>query len=329
MNINGSIPKKITYFFLPEKEVCGGVEWNLGVLSSREKVLPAAAADASDLQNVKNAQFSLRNFKKIIPKSIEVENLPIKNIKLFCLSRKYSSGLQYKILIKDYLLDLKEDVLLDALIKEGTTNGGILNGEYIWAKIGSYTKLIRIGSDLHNMIIASDKRKNMQIIPKKKLEPGGVYQNKKGQLSIYLGPVNTVRYTPSQVKKFQFNQHIVKNHMLFCSIYSHDSSIKIKNTFLNSPDNCRFVIRKDHNFIEKVDYISIPSDAVDKVRKIFIKKIKQNIVDYSNKNKSTYPMMSSNYLEYLFLSLSKLLNVYQVGSKPVDIFDINQYLAFS
>jgi len=158
MYINGSIPKRIVYYHLPEKKIHQGVEWNLDSLNNKENVLPAAVADPLDPKSINNAQNLLKNYQKIIPKSIEVDNKPIKDVKIFSISRRYSSGLQYKILIRGYLLDLKEDVLLDALIKEGATNG-ILNGEYIWAKIGTNTKLVRIGSELYNMIINFENKK--------------------------------------------------------------------------------------------------------------------------------------------------------------------------
>jgi hypothetical protein len=332
MYINGSIPKRIVYYHLPEKKIHQGVEWNLDSLNNKENVLPAAVADPLDPKSINNAQNLLKNYQKIIkiiPKSVEVDNKPIKDVKIFSISRRYSSGLQYKILIRGYLLDLKEDVLLDALIKEGATNG-ILNGEYIWAKIGTNTKLVRIGSELYNMIINFENKKNMKPIPKKQLQVGGLYQNKKGEISIYLGPVNTIKLF-SNNKKFKFNQKLIKNHMLFCSAYSHDNSKKIKKEFLSSPENYRFLIKKDHSLIEKVDYIDLPADIVDKVRKIFIKKMKHHIVEYNNKMMlpgTSYPMMNSNYLEYLYYNISKLLNLHQTGSKPVDIFDINKYLAF-
>lgn len=329
MYINGSIPKRIIYYYLPETKLHQGVEWNFESLNNKENVFPAAVADPLDPRSINNAQGLLRNFKKIIPNSVEDDNKPIKNVKIFSISRKYSSGFQYKILIKDYLLDVKEDVLLDALIKEGATNG-ILNGEYIWAKIGTNTKLVRIGSELYNMILLFQSKKNLKPIPKKELQVGGVYQNIKGEMSVYLGSVNTTRLY-SNNKKFKFNQKLVKNHMLFCNPYTMDNSKKIKKEFLFSPENYKFLIKKNHSLIEKVDYIDLPTDIIDKVRKIFIKKMKNNVVEYNNKimySGSSYPVMNSNYLEYLYYNMSKLLNLYKTGSKPVDIFDINKYLAF-
>jgi hypothetical protein len=84
-------------------------------------------------------------------------NNPITNIRVAGLETRGNGGRAYKVVIDDlYYFDLREDVLLEAMIECGINKGGILNGEYIWVKIRSHMKLIRVGSPLHKEMIKAN-----------------------------------------------------------------------------------------------------------------------------------------------------------------------------
>lgn len=331
MNIAGSIPKKIVYFYLPEKKMLQGVNWGLDYKSRKNKneelVCQASVADPNDAKSLKVAQSLLKGYARPTPTSIEVDNNPIKDIRLFSIKR-YGSSTQIKVVINNYLVDLKDDVLLDALIKEGCKVGGVLPGEYVWAKIGSSTRLVRIDSEIYNLILDYNNKKNMPLIPKKKLEAGGVYKNKRGDVFVFVGFVNTTWYKPfATIKKFNFTNQNIKNGMLFCNLLANEEPSCLNETAYLEADNYRFVVKKEHNLIEKIDQVEIEPDLINKIRLANLKKMKKNIMQFSTENKKS--VINTNYLEYILMSRSRLINLYKVGDSPVELFDVKKYLAFS
>ena len=73
------------------------------------------------------------------------------------------------------------------------TNGivkGILQGEFVWAKVGSEMKLVRIGSVLHSSLIEATKDSKMKKIGQRDLQVGHIYSGKDGRQWIFLGYID-------------------------------------------------------------------------------------------------------------------------------------------
>jgi hypothetical protein len=120
----------------------------------------------------------------------DTPNDPIK-IRIITLEFRGDGGRAYKVVDeKNYCWDLREDVLLDAMIEVGISPGGWVNGEFVWATIGSQMKLIRVGSSLYDSLLEVKSRSLLKKIPAKDLIPGHLYKTANGKEGVFLGFVN-------------------------------------------------------------------------------------------------------------------------------------------
>lgn len=124
----------------------------------------------------------------------ECPNAHIPELELVSLEKRNEGGRAWKVLIgREFYVDLREDVLLDALRNGTGVKDAILKGPFLWCSIAGRLKLVRVGSKLHEAVIAADKRHNAPAAKKSALEVGGIYENKRGERYVYLGQVDTER----------------------------------------------------------------------------------------------------------------------------------------
>lgn len=340
----GSIPEKICYISLEEREFFVGCEWDIDWHNNnnslpscpRIKVLPTFIADNADDKMLKRVAAVAEGYYK--PKRNTsfniVDNTPIRNVKVVSANQIYNA-----VIINNYCVDLQVDVVMDTILQVGIDPGGILKGEYIWAKMGSsQMKLIRVGSELHRLIVEFESKKDIKMIGKKNLEVGGVYQDRRKNQAIFLGYVNTTRYNTLSISKteffqnknyeFKYEMRAIKKAMLFYEVSACDSledSIKKIKTDLPSYS---YPIKKSHKYIEKIDQVDIPNDIIEYLRNKFIRKIKEKIVEYAN-HKAAGNRNAISYLKYEIENQSNYLNLYRFGGEVVEPFDIKKYLIFS
>lgn len=67
----------------------------------------------------------------------------------------------------------------------GRGNGTYFNGEFVWAVMGSQSRIVRVGSKTHQEIVSSQVRREKQ--PIEELEVGGVYRTRKGEDYVLIG----------------------------------------------------------------------------------------------------------------------------------------------
>jgi hypothetical protein len=119
----------------------------------------------------------------------EVTNDPIDTLEIMHIDYRGRGGRAWKVLIDGaYYVDLKEDVLLEALIKGDGVEQGHLKGPFIWASGSGGLRLTRYNSSFHKK---AEKLKELSKIriKAKDLVIGGIYETPAGQRSVYLGPV--------------------------------------------------------------------------------------------------------------------------------------------
>ena len=269
-----------------------------------------------------------------------------------------NGGRAYKALIGKHYVDVREDVVMDTMLKEGIAPGGILNGEFIWAKAGSQMKLVRKDSELYKLIVEFESKKDMKPVSKKKLEVGGVYRTKKKETYIYLGCISTSAMDVPKRKDaninlpfwqresrddndkslFKFETREIKNMMLFYKVYKHQTIEESLKDIFTSDSYYRFELKKTHSFIEmtqtvQFDAKQFDANIVEQVSKNVANGIKKNIIEYTkdigntaspNYNKMT-ALKLANYISYA----SRFLNMYLVKETPKEIFDLQKYLLFS
>ena len=350
----GSIPKKISYVASEEREVMVGCEWDIDHLEREDspsnikiKVLPTFPVDSLHLGDLSKAiswatsGYYDSDLKQTIARKhtiTERENKPIKDIRVLSLQKR-GDGRAYKALIDNFYVDLREDVLMDTLLQVGVEPGGILKGEYVWAKMGTNTKLVRVGSELHRLIVEFDSKKDWKPISKKELEIGGVYRDRKKNAAIFIGYVsgttfkseNTRSFYNRQTSDFKFIKTPFKNNLLFYQYYDFEKFEDALRDMKENGSSYRFDIKKTHKYIEKINQVVIPDDIVSYLRNYALSGIKNKLLEYTGHRppKSGYSKIPASFLEEAIAHDSPYLNLYEAGKTAPELFDIKKYLILS
>lgn len=198
--INGIIPKQITYVSGPQTLM----EIDLGADDTTDKpekqlVSPTFVSTTEKTLITARKWIEQKRIREYNPETREyyhdhspvqeqtVDNKPIDNVRIIGLERRGNGGRAYKVLIDDiYLVDLREDVLMDAMNLYGIDPGRKLKGKYIWAKIGSQTKLIMVQGEVEKELqTATDIKEQQREIESKDLVVGGIYKMKSKALIFF------------------------------------------------------------------------------------------------------------------------------------------------
>lgn len=353
----GSIPEKISYVYSNEQEVNVGCQWDISWYETEDhknvtqKVTPAFPIEPGNEKTLATAVnwasqggWDQKTNKPIVKKHHvdEVDNAPIKNVKVLSLEERGNGGRAYKALIGKYYVDLREDVLMDTLLQVGIAPGGILQGEYIWAKMGSQMKLVRIGSEVHRLLNEFEARSAVKPVGKKDLEVGGVYRDKKKNTAIFIGYVNTVMYkeepcpssswrSPTEKAKFVFEQTVIKKGMLFYEVYDFEGIAKSVKEMTKKDSSYQYKLKKTHTYIEKVQEVVLLEGMIEKLRTKAVQQIKDQILEYTGHKapKQGYGKIDDWHLSSTISYHSEHLNLYPFEGTPVDPFDVKKFLLFS
>ena len=220
MRITGNIPIKVTYF--PKMTTFVGFEWDDDEDAKLNHKMPVRAAYCSDSANKKTLETGSnwrsheggeyvegKGWTAHAPATdiIERDNSPIDNIRVISLEVRSEGGRAYKVVTPDgFYFDLREDVLLDTMLNNKIEQG-VLGGSYVWAKVGSQMKLVRVGSELHEALIEADARHRNAPLSKTSFVIGQCYRNKKGDNRMFLGEFATLEVQVEE-EKDQYNRNI-------------------------------------------------------------------------------------------------------------------------
>lgn len=342
----GSIPKKITYVYKKPISCDIGCKWDIIQSNNKQKAIKLHPAFPVDSENKKSMDTAIKWAKSYSNDSYqikEIDNDQITNVKIICLEIRGEGGRAYKIQIDDLLFDLREDVLVDAMIQVGIQPGGILNGKYVWAKVGSQTKLIRVDSELHKLILNYEKNSKTKVISKNDLEIGGVYQDKKKNNYIFLGFVNTTEFISKYKKSDRlYNKYYSNTEAnlkfsskeekgLLCFINCWGDYTKSVSDLLTDKSYSTIEIKKTHSLIRKIGSKKIPKDLISSIREFYLQEIKNQVLQCLGviPPPKGFSKIGSWDLEYNIIELSKIINMYEVDSDPVNVFNIETLKTFS
>lgn len=223
---SGNIPKEITYVAAGEQTI--RITWedaeqedeqssNDGVIT--ETVRPTFVSDAANEKTLATARNWAKNASKVynyqkkiwevrpVGKEITKKNEPSDGYRIFNLDVRAQGGRAWKCGDNEgHYFDLREDVLLDLLRTEGVSPGGYLNGKYIWAKVNSTMKLVRVNSELHKALIKTTNRREMKNLKKSELKPWTIYQEKNSNTFLHVGKYNFFDISVDQVNKVKENE---------------------------------------------------------------------------------------------------------------------------
>lgn len=232
----------------------------------------------------------------------EMDNTPTNNVRITSLEHRGNGGRAYKVIVNDkYYVDLREDVLLDTILNAGIDSGGKLKGQYIWGKVGSAMKLVRVNSALHEELIKSTEINTMTKI--KNLEIGRVYESKT-QTLLYLGKFKTTVFKldnayPSRYRAPQSDGNLSykdETGMLFLEC-SYDGKFDFTNSY-------QYKFSKSHALkLDTNQTIAIPNN--------WLENLKKSIVRDGIATSNTYPEIKKlKYGEiYYLVNESQLINL--------------------
>lgn len=160
-----------------------------------------------------------------------------KDVTIQSLSYRGHGGRAYKVVIKhddkQFLVDFREDGIMDVIKNTGIEAGGHLNGEFTFIKDGSQTKLVRIGSEMHEKFVDTRKVQNTKPLKFSELKPMHFYKKKNGEECLYLGEI----YTPEIILNDEVSKSTNRN-----SYYSYNRGV--------GSIDIGSKIKKSHLFIE-------------------------------------------------------------------------------
>ena len=351
----GTIPEEIAVVKSAPTKVQVGSPWDyvpgffdesdeeeLGL--SRIEVTPAFITDAANAKSIETAKRSAkaiaRNIENFTPIVEIKKNTPIKEVQICSLEGRSNNGVNYKVIADGAYVDCREDVIIDAMLQEGIKKGGILGGEYIWVKLGAYSRLIRVGSTLHKKLEIIVNRKQMKVISAKDLVPGKIYATKKDHRALYVGRVNTtyLDFKPNYAdpnQSLDFTSSDLKNLLFFIRIPEvGERNIKKFIYDIADKDTWRSLVSwttlesdKDHKYVAelgKMEYEGI----IEMVRNKGREHIKEAVLSLSTgKSKFGY-QYTKQQLGYDICRNSKVANMYDVNGDVVPPFDYEQLLNF-
>jgi hypothetical protein len=336
----GTVPTQINYVYSSPEQVVARSSWDdtknktsITVYSS----YPVEVGDEKCLERAKKwAEYlNLHSWDtKAVKHIVQIDTLnndPLEKLKLISLESRGEGGRAYKVLVNDkYYVDLREDVLMDVMIQVGVEPGGILGGYFIWAKLANQMRLVRVGSELHKMLVDSHNKKDMPKISKSNLEVGGVYKTRQGSCGIFISYVNTVRYEPKDTfDSFSFQEIPDRKQMLFFSCRQDNVEASLA-AASNRDFNVSFHLYKTHNFIEKVGQVSITKNYVELIKKYAQDKIKDDVLVYTgHKVPANKSIINKHMLAGNICYFSNKLNLSVYGEPAPELFNVKKYLLFS
>lgn len=182
--ISGYIPKKIRY--ICQESV--PIEPKFNEVSEsffKTSAMPAFPVDPENEKTLETARNWASGWNRWhqthnneVHKEVEMDNTEIFEVQIVDLEIRDQGGRAYKAIVHgSFLVDIREDIMLEAMLIKGVRQGSFIACKFVWARIGAQMKLIRVGSSLHAEMLLAHKRKYQKNVSTKDLVPGTIYSN--------------------------------------------------------------------------------------------------------------------------------------------------------
>lgn len=171
-------------------------------------------------------------------------NVPMTNLWLDNLETRMEGGRAYKVINKDDMtyFDVREDQMLQAILKHGIQAGGKIGGEWVFAMNGTQCKCFLVDGAEYQEAVArvAIQPTTMVKASYRNLKIGTIYSNKNmDEEFIYVGFVPTKVLVTPEVRGYH------PTRVISPAVYG----LKNKHTFLtkcrwwyNTPSSCPFVL---------------------------------------------------------------------------------------
>lgn len=202
--LQGAVPKKITYVCKEPIEVTmGWDDLEDQMLQAPITATPAFPVDPESKTAMATAERWVvgwrRNGREIV--RLARDNLPISHVQIIGLDVRSEGGRAYKVMLpmgppvdsdhRRLYVDMREDVFLDTMLVNGVAKGGTIKGPFVWGRLNSQMRLVRVGSALHKALLACQDRMAERVLGRKDWQPGHVYMTRDLKPTLFLGFVDT------------------------------------------------------------------------------------------------------------------------------------------
>jgi hypothetical protein len=288
LSIRGNIPAEVTYIYDNEQK--------------------AYVTDNDSPTTVKKIEENQGR------ETLVCKNVPMNNI---CLNESLGEGV-YSATVSasgtDKILDMRVqfqcDRFINEVIKDGMSKGGKLNGSFLWGTIDNKVKLILKDSEIYSKIKSYSQRKIMKPISNNELQIGGVYCDKQEKRYVFLGRVDTNRYTykkkPCKTDKYgyvySFFKETVIDGILFAKVSENLKTENIQKNMDSFDKNCsslHFYVQNTHSFIYQIGIVTVPDDIIYQVKDF---KTKESIICFRPMDGFTPSHQNNNLSRYCFIS---------------------------
>lgn len=197
MILNGGIPYKITYAVRYPTKVRR--EWVADENVDIAPPISASPAFAVDAESKAALETALRWAGKEEgehAQTLTVLNDPIPGVRILTIEARSEGGRAYKVMLRGVgdgtlYVDMREDVVLDAMLVNGVKPGGDMEGPFVWGRYESQLRLVRVHSALHKAMVAAQGRMETPTIKPKDYVVGGIYLTRRLHGLLYLGRCDT------------------------------------------------------------------------------------------------------------------------------------------
>jgi len=211
MKSNSYIPEKILYVCKKSQQIKPKFD-EVEESFFETKAHPAFPVDPSREKTIETARSWARGTywqsKEEVAAEFEMVNEPMK-LQLIGLEVRSQGGRAWKVIAREkFYVDLREDILLEAILTCGVEKNGFINGEFIWTRTGSQMKLVRVGSALYATVQEADEKKDEKKVNTTDLVPGKVYTNINGDF-VFVGFINSATIDIPHYYRYENNN--IKN----------------------------------------------------------------------------------------------------------------------
>lgn len=234
--------------------------------------------------------------------AIFFDNYPIK-VRLATASTTniYSGGCKESIQVEipqGYIVPISTDVFFEALMRDGMDHvTKELNSEFIVVTLNKITRLVRVGSDLHNATLERIESDNKPKIDIKTMATGEVYETKAGSKALFLGfvttkflKVNVVRGPSYNPKEVETTYSTMKLGTLWLPLnwrYSPKSSVSLQKNFNENYgervyQDVVLKTKSSHGYIKKSPnlFVNVPNEVIRDLRLSANKRINNRLSSF-------------------------------------------------
>lgn len=191
--MTGYIPPTITFISRKPETIVN--EWeDGGEINSFEASPTYVATNEKTVESGKSWARGWRDRAKttVTP----ANNNPFKGLRITSYEHRSEGGGAFKAIADgQWYVDLRTDTLLDILVNHSVKNGEVQGAEFIWARVGSQAKVVRVGSSLYAKLVESTALDKVKPPKASDLQPGDVYEAKTGQKAVFMGWCSTIQMT--------------------------------------------------------------------------------------------------------------------------------------